>query len=102
MPFIYILKCEDDCWYIGWTQDLQRRIAEHFRLVDYECHNTWTDIHRPLEVKGYFEVEAGGHSLEQEITMAYVKKYGLDKVAGGTLCSEKNRSAYLKRLDQQN
>ena len=26
---VYILKCADDSFYIGWTNDLPRRLAAH-------------------------------------------------------------------------
>jgi putative endonuclease len=29
MPFMYILKCRDDTFYVGSTRDLERRFAQH-------------------------------------------------------------------------
>jgi predicted GIY-YIG superfamily endonuclease len=27
---VYVLKLEDDCWYVGMTQDIDRRVREYF------------------------------------------------------------------------
>lgn len=35
MHYVYILKRKDGGWYIGYTNDLKRRINEHTK--DYEC-----------------------------------------------------------------
>ena len=45
----YILKCADDSFYIGWTNDLPRRLA---------AHNTgkgarYTRAHPPLRILGW-------------------------------------------------
>ena len=29
MTFVYILECADGSFYIGWTTDLERRVAAH-------------------------------------------------------------------------
>lgn len=29
MNYVYLLKCEDDSFYCGWTNDLEHRITAH-------------------------------------------------------------------------
>ena len=29
MPFVYILRCRDGSLYVGWTKDVQARLAKH-------------------------------------------------------------------------
>ncbi len=29
MPYVYILKCADDSYYVGRTGDIERRLAQH-------------------------------------------------------------------------
>ena len=29
MPYVYILRCSDDSFYVGSTWDLERRVSEH-------------------------------------------------------------------------
>lgn len=44
---IYILKCADDSFYIGVTNNIERRIIEHQEGVDETCY---TYKRRPLEL----------------------------------------------------
>jgi putative endonuclease len=48
--FVYILKCSDDSYYTGVTDDLQRRFMEHEGGLDSECY---TFSRRPLEIVFY-------------------------------------------------
>ena len=56
---VYILKCSDDSYYIGITNDLNRRIAEHEKGQDA---NSYTSIRRPIKLlwsnKFHSELEA--------------------------------------------
>ena len=61
--FVYTPRLSDDCWYVGMTSDLERRISQHFLLRGSE----WTKIHRPLEV---VSVSRGGVDLEDALTVA--------------------------------
>ena len=47
MPFyVYILKCGDSSYYVGQTDDLDNRIAEHQAGIGCD----WTRRRRPLEL----------------------------------------------------
>jgi len=35
--FVYILKCNDDSYYIGHTDDIEKRVGEHNNGT-YECY----------------------------------------------------------------
>lgn len=45
--FVYILRCSDDTFYTGMTNNLTRRIAEHHEGFDPLCY---TSKRRPLEL----------------------------------------------------
>ncbi|WP_223275948.1 GIY-YIG nuclease family protein [Algoriphagus aquimarinus] len=45
--FVYILKCYDDSFYTGVTDNLYRRLAEHNEGLDPFCY---TVKRRPLEL----------------------------------------------------
>ena len=49
--YVYILLCNDLSYYVGLTNNLERRIREH---VDGYYHNCYTFKRRPLEFV-YFE-----------------------------------------------
>ena len=50
--FVYILKCSDYSFYIGITNDLERRIIEH---QSGKSKSSYTFSRRPIELKWYLE-----------------------------------------------
>ena len=46
--YVYILKCSDDSYYTGITNNLEKRIVEHKYGKHIDCY---TYKQRPLEVK---------------------------------------------------
>lgn len=78
-PFIYVLKCEDDCWYVGITHDLNKRFAQHLNGTGAK----WTRLHKPISI---VEVYTDGCTPAKEcaITEKYCDMYTRDKVRGGT------------------
>lgn len=45
--FVYILKCFDNSYYTGVTNNLDRRLAEHNSGINKDCY---TYTRRPLEL----------------------------------------------------
>lgn len=79
MPTIYILKCKDNCYFIGKT------IGSYFKEIDNHFKGTgceWTKLHKPmrLEMLRHFCDETD----DDFYTRVYVTKYGIDKVRGGS------------------
>jgi predicted GIY-YIG superfamily endonuclease len=48
--FVYILKCIDNSYYTGVTNNLERRVAEHQAGINPECY---TFARRPLTLMFY-------------------------------------------------
>ncbi len=48
--FVYILKCSDNSYYTGVTNNLERRIKEHETGINKECY---TYIRRPINLVFY-------------------------------------------------
>ena len=67
MPFVYILRCDDDSYYVGKTNDLYTRLTEHQSGVGAD----YTAVRRPVE-------------------MVYAEEHA-------TIRSAKNRELQLKR-----
>jgi predicted GIY-YIG superfamily endonuclease len=44
--YVYILKCNDDSYYIGQTDNIERRIAEH----DSNSYDCYTSTRLPIKV----------------------------------------------------
>lgn len=48
MWFVYILKCSDSTYYVGYTQDLNERIIRHEK-----GENTYTKSRKPFTLAFY-------------------------------------------------
>lgn len=78
MPTIYVLRCEDGCYFIGHTR------RDYFSDVDKHFQGGaigWTNLHKPirLHLLRYF-CDEGDVDV---YTRAYMYRYGIDKVRGG-------------------
>jgi predicted GIY-YIG superfamily endonuclease len=80
MGIVYVLKLEAGRWYCGFTENLERRTAQHFlgRGAD------WTRIWKPLSLHSAIE---GDTELENAQTIALMAQYGWRKVRGGRYTS---------------
>ena len=76
---IYILKLEDECWYVGKTAgDIDKRVQYHMNGTG----SAWTKLHRPINIHERF-LDVSPFD-EDKYTKEYMAKYGMDKVRGGT------------------
>ncbi|NDK08338.1 GIY-YIG nuclease family protein [Candidatus Gracilibacteria bacterium] len=64
--FVYILKCSDNTYYCGSTNDIEKRLHEHNNLKS-GAH--YTKIRRPVEIvyKEQFETLSEARKRECEI-----------------------------------
>ena len=79
LPILYILKLDNDKYYIGITMNLNMRLAQHFSGDG----SKWTKIHKPINV---IEIQINNvdESLENKITLEYMRKFGYESVRGGS------------------
>lgn len=71
----YVLKCENNKWYIGRTNNLEKRIQCHFDGKGSE----WTRLHKPIDV---VETIHGDIFDEDKYTLKYMSQYDIDNVRG--------------------
>lgn len=90
---IYILKCEDDFYYIGEskTKWLQRRIKQQFgEKIGIGKQSEFCKKHQPLEVVSTFDLGILSYKeaeiIENAWTKIFVDRFGSDKVRGGISC----------------
>lgn len=78
--FIYVLKLEDGCYYVGETNNIERRYEQH---LNGKYSAQWTQLHKPLEI--IFTTPVKNDSDENNYTRLYMKKIkgGINKVRGG-------------------
>eukprot|EP00969_Alexandrium_andersonii_P305374 13498261-Alexandrium_andersonii.AAC.1 len=74
--YVYVLALESGKFYVGWSSDPARRVAEHF----LGCGSAWCCAHAPREV---LSVEPGGRELEDAKTVALMVQKGWENVRGG-------------------
>ena len=100
---LYVLKLEDDCWYVGISKDPINRIGQHCDGVGA----AWTKLHKPLQPisDNYYIVDLEDlnkvecERTEDEVTEELQKEFGLNKVRGGytIMCRNmKNRPSRSK------
>lgn len=82
MSFVYWLSLDNDKFYVGRTNDIKRRIGEHFLGEG----SKWTKLNRPKGVLGYTSELGDLH--EDYMTLLMMKKHGVDNVRGGKWCMQ--------------
>ena len=96
---LYVLKLEDDCWYVGISKDPIYRIGQH-------CGGTgssWCKKHKPLGGDNYYIVDLGDLNLaecektEDQVTEELQKEFGLNKVRGGYTIMCRNLTKFPNR-----
>ncbi len=74
--WVYVLKLQDNCRYVGYSADPETRIACHFLGRGAR----WTQLHPPIAVES---LQPGNTKLEDVITIALMVQYGFQSVRGG-------------------
>ncbi len=77
--YVYVLKLEDECVYVGFTENLMERLNAHFSSKGA----AWTRLHKPIEV---MQVLEGERDLERDRTLHMMGVHGWEKVRGATWC----------------
>ena len=82
--YLYILRLEDNCWYVGTTNNPSSRLQQHHE----QSASSWTSLHKvigeisTLKDFGYSETEA---KLQEDVEVKrLMKQYGIDHVRGGS------------------
>ena len=96
MIHIYVLKLQNNKYYVGKTTNPNFRLENHFKSQGCE----WTKQHKPSEVVELFE---GDDFDEDKYTLKYMSKYGIQNVRGGSWCqiklSQNDKDRALKSID---
>lgn len=77
--YIYVWELEEGKYYIGWSENLSRRLKEH----STDDGARWTQKYKPKRI---IEISLGNKTTENEKTLQYMEKYGWENVRGGSYC----------------
>jgi predicted GIY-YIG superfamily endonuclease len=77
---LYVLELKNGKYYVGTTNNLQRRFQEH---VD-GTGSVWTRKYAPLGIERSVIVDGPLH--EDRVTKELMLKHGIDNVRGGSYC----------------
>lgn len=76
--FIYVLKLQQNKYYIGKTTEPNFRIDTHFNAKG----SAWTKKYKPISVSVI--IPNCDNYDEDKYTLLYMSKYGIDNVRGGS------------------
>ena len=77
--FIYVLKCENNKFYVGRSINIYNRIYQHSQKINSA---NFTKLYKPLELIEVFITE---DSFEEDKTVKkYMNRFGIQNVRGGT------------------
>lgn len=77
--YVYVWELEGGKYYVGWSENLARRIDEHLSGEGA----MWTKKYPPIAL---LEVVRGGKDVEKEKTLRYMREKGFANVRGGPWC----------------
>jgi GIY-YIG catalytic domain-containing protein/zinc knuckle protein len=92
---IYILKCEDEKYYVGKTEKISNRIQDHIDGNGSE----WTKQYKPLDIVE--QIHNCDDFDEDKYTLRYMSDYGIDNVRGGsfsTIVLDDETKTYINRM----
>ena len=70
MNYVYILRCNDDSLYTGWTNDLDKRIKEHSNGKGAK----YTKARLPVELVYFEEYENKIEAMRREYAIKQLKR----------------------------
>lgn len=73
---VYVLKLENDCWYVGKTEKSIAINRGHKQVST----SGWTRLNKPLAMLAVYKF--GDMDLVKNLTIKLMAKYGYDKVRG--------------------
>ena len=91
MVYIYVLKLEQNKYYIGKTNNPLIRIDAHF----HENGSAWTKLYNPIKIVEL--IPNCDDYDEDKYTRIYMDKYGINNVRGG---SDKTTIESLEKMNR--
>lgn len=94
MVYIYVLKLENNKYYVGKTTNPEFRIENHFN----KNGSVWTKKYNPVKLESLIP-DCDDYD-EDKYTKIYMDKYGIENVRGGSFTSIKLDENTVNHLTQ--
>ena len=98
--YLYVLECEDGCYYVGTTKSVTSRFQEH----QSGKGSNFTKIHKPIRVVEHWctgETDRQkAYIVESAITIKYALEFGGEVVKGGKYLIPSKLCRKLRRIGQ--
>jgi hypothetical protein len=95
MVYIYVIKLQQNKFYVGKTNNPQIRLDNHFNTRGSE----WTKLYKPISIEALIP-DCDDYD-EDKYTRMYMDKYGIDNVRGGSYTQvnlDKTTKEHLTRM----
>ena len=95
MVSVYVLRLEQNKYYIGVSKNVYKRIQEHFNSNGSQ----WTKLYNPIDI---VEVIPNCDIYDEDkYTKKYMFNYGIDNVRGGSYVTIKLEQNTLQLLNKE-
>lgn len=94
MYYVYILRCVDNSLYTGITNDIFKRLSEHFGESDKKAK--YTKAHKPTELAALWKCDSKNDALKIEYRLKELKKSEKEKLISENIAPE---SICIKLMD---
>lgn len=91
MVYIYVLKLNNNKYYVGKTNNPKFRLKSHFNSNG----SIWTKKYKPIKC---IELNEGDEFDENKNTLKYMNLYGINNVRGGSFCEMKLSEPTIQHL----
>jgi cellular nucleic acid-binding protein len=96
MVFIYVLKLENNKYYIGKTTNPKFRLEQHLNSVG----SKWTQKYKPIQI---IELIPNCDDYDEDkYTKIYMDKFGINNVRGGSYVQIKLDTVTIENLEKMN
>jgi predicted GIY-YIG superfamily endonuclease len=79
-PYVYVWELTDGKYYVGWSENLRRRLDEHMSGEGA----VWTKKFKPVSI---MEIVRGDKETEKQKTLEYMRAKGFENVRGSLWCN---------------
>lgn len=95
MTNIYVLELHNNKYYIGKTNNIEKRFEQHINGNG----SLWTKLHKPIKI---IEIYYNCDSFDEDkYVKYYMSKYGIDNVRGGVYIQKNLDNNTIKLLERE-